>query len=161
MKIDAKYLTKENSKKLLNEIFLSIKSNNKVGLSNEQTYKNKSDKEIHEIVTYPININTNDKDSIRSFSLSIKKWNTVRWFKLVPKFSLTINTDARSYGNNYEIEIDDEQELINEIYHYLIDIEENKKKEDANKKLSSIIGDISTTVDRSYRRDETLDEILN
>jgi len=161
MKIDAKYLTKENSKKLLNEIFLSIKSNNKVGLSNEQTYKNKSDKEIHEIVTYPININTNDKDSIRSFSLSIKKWNTVRWFKLVPKFLLSIKTEARSYGNNYEIEIDDEQELINEIYHYLIDIEENKKKEDANKKLSSIIGDISTTVDRSYRRDETLDEILN
>lgn len=161
MKIDAKYFTKENSKKLLNEIFLSIKSNNKVGLSNEQTYKNKSDREIHEIVTYPININTNDKDSIRSFSLSIKKWNTVRWFKLVPKFLLSIKTESRSYGNNYEIEIDDEQELINEIYHYLIDIEENKKKEDANKKLSSIIGDISTTVDRSYRRDETLDEILN
>lgn len=161
MKIDAKYFTKENSKKLLNEIFLSIKSNNKVGLSNDQTYKNKSDKEIHEIVTYPININTNDKDSIRSFSLTIKRWDTIRWFKLVPKFLLSIKTEARSYGNNYEIEIDDEQELINEIYHYLIDIEENKNKEDANKKLSSIIEDISTTVDRSHRRDETLDEILN
>ena len=161
MKIDAKYFTKENSKKLLNEVLLSIKSNNDIRLSNNETYKNKSDKEIHEIGTHSININTNDKDSIRSFSLTIKKWNNVRWFKLVPRFLLTIRTESRSYGSDYEFEVEDNQSIIEEIYNHLISLEENRKKEEANKKLSSIIGDISTTVDRSYRRDETIDEILN
>jgi len=160
-KMDKKYITKENSKKLLNEILLSIKSQSDLRLADNSIYTNKSDKQIHEIKTNSIITSTSDKESIRSFRVSIKKWDTIKWFRRVPQFSITIKTEARPYNSDHEIDLDDSQELIREIYQYLINIEENRIMEETNKKLSSIINDISTTVDKSYRRDETINEILN
>jgi hypothetical protein len=159
--MNSKYITKENSKKLLNEILLSIKSTEDLRLRDEETYKSKSDKEIHEIRTYSIDVKSGDENVINGYSLKIKKWETIRWFRTVPVFSLKIDTSAPRYKNEHELEIEDHQDIIKEIYDYLINIEENRREEEANKTLSSIINDISTTVDRSYRRDETIDEILN
>lgn len=160
MKIETKYISKENSKKLLNEVLLSLKSKSDEPIVRRyENYTNESNnKEIHEIHTNSISVCTDD---IRSFNLRIKKWDNFRWFKLIPNFIIDISIEGRSYGDNFELEIVDNQEIIKEIYQYLIDFEESRKREEANKKISSIIGDISTTVDRGYRRDETIDEILN
>lgn len=158
MKIETKYLSKENSKKLLNEVLLSLKSKSDQPIVRRYETDKSNNKEIHEIHTNSISVCTGD---VRSFNLTIKKWDNVRWFKLIPNFIIDISIEGRSYGDNFELEIVDNQEIIKEIYQYLIDFEESRKREEANKKISSIIGDISTTVDRSYRRDETIDEILN
>ena len=159
--MNSKYITKENSKKLLNEILLSLKSNEDLRLRDDKIYESKSDKVVHEISTYSINIKSNNDNTINSYSLTIKKWEIIRWFRTVPAFSIKIDTSAPRFKNDHELEFEDHQNIIKEIYDYLINIEENRRIEEVNKTLNSIISDISTTVDKSYRRDETIDEILN
>ena len=59
------------------------------------------------------------------------------------------------------MKIDTHQDIIEKIYDFLIDLERNKKIEETNQTLESIISDISTTIEKKYKRDETIDEILN
>jgi hypothetical protein len=53
------------------------------------------------------------------------------------------------------------KKVIGDIFDYLLDIEERKKIEKTNNTIQGIINDISTTVDKAYRRDNKIDEVLN
>jgi hypothetical protein len=43
----------------------------------------------------------------------------------------------------------------------LYNIEEQRKIEKTNNKIQNIISDISTTIDKSFKRDNKIDEVLN
>ena len=51
--------------------------------------------------------------------------------------------------------------VIGDIFDYLFDIEEQRKSNQTNNTVLDIINDISTTVDKAYRRDNKIDEVLN
>ena len=102
--MDSKYIKKENSKKLLSEVLLSIKSVEGLRLREDRTYKSDSDKKIHEISTYEINIDSDFEDkNLNGYSLTIKKWDTRGWFKRIPTFKILIETSAPRYKSEYKI----------------------------------------------------------
>ena len=51
--------------------------------------------------------------------------------------------------------------VIGDIFDYLFNIEEQRKIEQTNNTVLNIINDISTTVDKAYKRDNKIDEVLN
>lgn len=164
MNIDTKYITEDSNNKLLNEILLSIKSKN-ISLRENDT-EEKNNKIIHILRTYSIEAN---KDNKSSYDLEIKKWDKISWFRKVPQFAIEIEFSKKaSYTTDtYLLKIDvcddksQNHKIVKEIYDYLVNLDENRKKEEVNKKLENIISDISTSVDKIHRRDETINEILN
>ena len=51
--------------------------------------------------------------------------------------------------------------VISNIFDYLFNVEEQRKVEQTNNVIKNIINDISTTVDKAYKRDNKIDEVLN
>ena len=43
----------------------------------------------------------------------------------------------------------------------MFNVEEQRKVEQTNNVIKNIINDISTTVDKAYKRDNKIDEVLN
>jgi hypothetical protein len=62
---------------------------------------------------------------------------------------------------NSELISDKCKKVISDIFDYLFNIEEQRKIEKTNNTIQNIINDISTTVDKAYRRDNKIDEVLN
>jgi len=165
MELNKDFITKENSKKLLDSILLSIKSSENTRLiENGKKEAKNSSRTFHYIETNTIKTKRLEGSIISGFSVSINKFTETKWFSPdVYKYELTlITTNERGYNSDkYESLITSNQELIEKIYNFLIDVERNKKIEEQNKTLEKIIGDISTTIEQKYRRDETINEILN
>jgi hypothetical protein len=162
MKLNKDFIT-ENSKKLLESILLSIKSSEGTRLT-ENCDKEGKNRSFHYIETNEIRTKRLEGSIISGFSISINRFEEHKWFSPnVYNYELSLNTlNDRGYSNNkYESLINSNQDLIEKIYNFLIDLERNKKIEEQNQTLEKIIGDISTTIEKKYRRDETINEILN
>ncbi len=156
MTIDNNYISKEMSKKILTEILLSIKSSNTKIHSKGSEIKN--DRKINWIVTDSIRIT--DASNTISYTLRINHWNKFSFFMKINKYDIKIETTGKSYSEDHIISIDNDDLLIGEIYNLLNNLDDIRTKEKINNTLENIISDISTSVDKSYRRDETIDEIL-
>lgn len=50
--------------------------------------------------------------------------------------------------------------IVGDIFDYLFNIDEQRKIERTNNTVLNIISDISTTVDKSFKRDNKIDEVL-
>lgn len=164
MKLNKDFITEENSKKLLDSILLSIKSSEGTRLITNEEKESKNNRNYQFIETNDIRTKKEEGSIISGFSVSINRFEEHRWFSPnVYKYELSLSTmNDRGYSSTkYETLINNHQEIIEKIYNFLIDLERNKKIEETNKTLETIIGDISTTIEKKYRRDETINEILN
>lgn len=161
MELEKDLITIENSKKLLNNILLSIKSSKDVRCEIGFVEAKNRDREHSIVKTNSISTNHEDRKRISSFSIYIKRFDKRRWFgKTEYEYELNLLGGDRGY-DKFEVSIDTHQNIIQKIYDFLIDLERNKKIEETNQTLESIISDISTTIEKKYKRDETIDEILN
>ena len=159
MRLNKDFITKENSKKLLDSILLSLKSSENTRLLNNSEKKSENNSRMFQCIeTNVINTKNTDRKLISSFSISINRYEVPRWFKPCQyRYELEFTSDH----HKYETLVDTNQYIIVKIYDFLIDLERNKKIEETNQTLEKIIGDISTTIEKKYRRDETINQILN
>jgi len=164
MELNKDFITNENSKKLLDSILLSIKSSEGTRLIKNEVKEVQHSRNYQFIETNDIRTKKEEESIISGFSISINRFEVPRWFSPNDyRYELSLNTmNDRGYSSTkYETMINSHQEIIEKIYNFLIDLERNKKIEETNKTLETIIGDISTTIEKKYRRDETINEILN
>jgi hypothetical protein len=163
MAIVEKLISEQNKYDLFYNILLSVKSKNpSVQIDkNEQKYK---------LETGSISIIKTDdvKTDISSFSIKIEREEVLRFFsKNSYKYIIRIDGSARGYSSfnrmsfNSELLSDRCKKVISNIFNYLLDIDEQRKIEETNGAIQNIINDISTTVDKVYKRDNKIDEVLN
>lgn len=163
MAIVENLISEQNQYDLLYNILLSVKSKNpSVQIDkNDQKYK---------LETGSISIAKTDdvKTDIASFSIMIKREEVPRLFsRNYYKYIIVIDGSARGYSSfnkmtfNSELISDRCKKVIDNIFNYLLDINEQRKIEETNSAVQNIINDISTTVDKSYKRDNKIDEVLN
>lgn len=156
MKIEERYISDKNIKKLMSEVLLSVKSSN-VKITNNEETKEKSGLLVH-------NISAKKRTPNAEYEISIKKWDVISWFRRLPEFLIEVKY-WKGYDDVY-IKIDvpvrnENHSIVNSIYNHLTNLDENNKIDEVNSKLENIISDISTSVDKKYRRDDTINEILN
>ena len=103
-----------------------------------------------------------------SFSIKIEREDVPKLFsKNTHKYSMSIHGSTRGYSSfnsmyfKADMISDRCRKIIGDIFDYLIDIDERKKIEKTNNTVLDIISDISTTVDKAYKRDNKIDEVLN
>ncbi len=163
MAIVENLISEQNQYDLFYNILLSVKSKNpSVQIDkNNQKYK---------LETGSISImKTEDvKTDISSFSIKIEREEIPRIFsKNNYKYIIRIDGSARGYSSfnrmsfNSELLSDRCKKVITNIFNYLLDIDEQRKIEETNGAIQNIINDISTTVDKVYKRDNKIDEVLN
>jgi hypothetical protein len=163
MAIEEKLISEQNQYDLFYNILLSVKSKNpSVQIDkNDQRYK---------LETGSISIAKTDdaKTDIASFSIRIEREEIPRFFsKNDYKYSIVIDGSARSYSSfnrmNFKSELISSRckKVIGDIFDYLFNIDEQRKIEQTNSAVQNIISDISTTVDKAYKRDNKIDEVLN
>lgn len=163
MAIVEKLISEQNQYDLFYNILLSVKSKNP-GVQidkNDQKYK---------LETGSISIVKTDdvKTDISSFSIKIEREEVTRLFsKNTYKYIIRIEGNTRGYSSfdrmafNSELIPDRCKKVIANIFNYLLDIDEQRKIEQTNSTVQNIINDISTTVDKAYKRDNKIDEVLN
>lgn len=163
MAIVENLISEQNQYDLFCNILLSVKSKNpSVQIDkNDQKYK---------LETGSISImKTEDvKTDISSFSIKIEREEIPRIFsKNDYKYIIRIDGSTRGYSSfdrmsfNSELLSDRCKKVISNIFNYLLDIDEQRKIEETNGAIQNIINDISTTVDKVYKRDNKIDEVLN
>ncbi len=163
MAIVENLISEQNQYDLLYNILLSVKS------KNPSVQIDKNDKK-YKLETGSISImKTEDvKTDISSFSIKIEREEIPRIFsKNDYKYIIRIDGSARGYSSfnrmsfNSELLSDRCKKVITNIFNYLLDIDEQRKIEETNGAIQNIINDISTTVDKVYKRDNKIDEVLN
>ncbi len=163
MAIVEKLISEQNQYDLFYNILLSVKS------KNPSVQIDKNDKK-YKLETGSISImKTEDvKTDIASFSIKIEREEIPRIFsKNDYKYVIRIDGSARGYSSfnrmsfNSELLSDRCKKVISNIFNYLLDIDEQRKIEETNGAIQNIINDISTTVDKVYKRDNKIDEVLN
>lgn len=166
MSIVEKLISEQNQYDLFYNILLSIKSKNPSVSVEEDTSKGLCKLESNSISI----MKTNDvKTEISSFNIKIVRELVPKMFsKNTYKYSISINN---SYMYNYssfksmyfksELLSSRCNKLIADIFDYLFDIEEQRKIDQTNNAIRDIISDISTTVDKAFKRDNKIDEVLN
>jgi hypothetical protein len=163
MTIVENLISEQNQYDLFYNILLSVKS------KNPSVQIDKNDKK-YKLETGSISImKTEDvKTDISSFSIKIEREEIPRIFsKNDYKYIIRIDGSARGYSSfnrmsfNSELLSDRCKKVITNIFNYLLDIDEQRKIEETNGAIQNIINDISTTVDKVYKRDNKIDEVLN
>ena len=165
MSVVEKLITEQNQYDLFYNILLSVKSKNpKVTINEEDRSNGKCKLSSSEI---PI-IKTDDvKTELSNFYLQIERTEEHRVFsKNFYKYSITIDGNTRGYTSfrkiNFKYNLSNRcNKVIGDIFDYLYDIEEQRKINETNNTIKDIINDISTTVDKAYKRDNKIDEVLN
>jgi hypothetical protein len=163
MPVVEKLITEQNQYDLFYNILLSVKSKNpSVQIDkNDQKYK---------LDTGSISISKTDdvKTDIASFSIRIEREEIPRIFsKNDYKYSIRIDGSSRGYSSFDRMSFNSEllsnrcKKVIGDIFDYLFNIDEQRKIEQTNSAVQNIISDISTTVDKAYKRDNKIDEVLN
>lgn len=133
----------DNIKLLLNNVLMSLKSNN-----------------------YDLTINGNEiditsirlKNDVSFYYFNIIKINK-KFFWQKTRFIMNLKIKKSFVHEN--IDITKNQLIIKEIYDFLIEQEENKNKIKTNTKIESIIDDISSSIDIKYKRDDKITKIIN
>jgi len=163
MAIVEKLISEQNQYDLLYNILLSVKSKN-------PSVQIEKDDRKYKLNTGSISIIKTDdvKTDISSFSIKIEREEVSRFFsKNTYKYIIRIDGNSRGYSSfdkmnfNSELIPDRCKKVIANIFNYLLDIDEQRKIEETNSAVQNIINDISTTVDKSYKRDNKIDEVLN
>jgi uncharacterized protein (UPF0332 family) len=167
MAIVENLISEQNQYDLLYNILLSVKSKNpSVQIDNTRFV----DRECTKLDTGSISISkTSDvKTDIASFSIRIEREEIPRIFsKNDYKYSIRIDGSSRGYSSFDRMSFNSEllsnrcKKVIGDIFDYLFNIDEQRKIEQTNSAVQNIISDISTTVDKAYKRDNKIDEVLN
>jgi len=164
MAIVEKLISEQNQYDLFYNILLSVKSQNpSVRVEQEKEGKYKLETESISIMK------TEDvKTDISSFTIKIEREEVPRLFsKNTYKYIIRIDGNSRGYSSfdrmsfNSELISDRCKKVIGDIFNYLFNIDEQRKIERTNSAIQNIINDISTTVDKAYKRDNKIDEVLN
>ena len=164
MAIVEKLISEQNQYDLFYNILLSVKS------KNPSVQIDKNDQKKYKLETGSISImRTEDvKTDIASFSIKIEREEIPRIFsKNDYKYIIRIDGSARGYSSFNRMSFTSEllsdrcKKVIANIFNYLLDIDEQRKIEETNSSVQNIINDISTTVDKVYKRDNKIDEVLN
>lgn len=165
MSVVEKLISEQNQYDLFYNILLSVKSKNPSVRIDQDLSKGKCKLESDSISI----IKTDDvKTDISSFNIKIERDEFTHLFsKNTYKYNITIDGNNRGYSSfnrmkfNSEIMSNRCKKVIGEIFEYLLDIDEKRKIEQTNNTITNIINDISTTVDKAFRRDNKIDEVLN
>lgn len=165
MSIVEKLISEQNQYDLFYNILLSIKSKNPSVSVEEDTSKGLCKLESNSISI----MKTDDvKTEISSFNIKIVRELVPKIFsKNTYKYSISINGNTRGYSSFKSMYFKSEllssrcNKLIADIFDYLFDIEEQRKIDQTNNAIRDIISDISTTVDKAFKRDNKIDEVLN
>ena len=165
MPVVEKLITEQNQYDLFYNILLSVKSKSPSVSIEEDLSKGKC-----KLTTGSISISKTDDviTDIASFSIIIERDKVTRLFsKNTYKYNIKIDGQSRGYSSfdrmnfNSELISDKCKKVISDIFDYLFNIEEQRKIEKTNNTIQNIINDISTTVDKAYKRDNKIDEVLN
>ena len=165
MSIVEKLISEQNQYDLFYNILLSIKSKNPSVSVEEDTSKGLCKLESNSISI----MKTDDvKTEISSFNIKIVRELVPKIFsKNTYKYSISINGNTRGYSSFKSMYFKSEllssrcNKLIADIFDYLFYIEEQRKIDQTNNAIRDIISDISTTVDKAFKRDNKIDEVLN
>jgi hypothetical protein len=165
MAIVEKLISEQNQYDLFYNILLSIKSKNPSVSIEEDTSKGKCKLTAGSV---PI-IKTDDvKTDISSFNITIEREKVTHLFsKNTYKYNIKIDGSTRGYSSFDRMNFNSElisnrcKKVIGDIFNYLFDIEEQRKIDQTNNVVKNIISDISTTVDKAFKRDNKIDEVLN
>lgn len=165
MSVVEKLISEQNQHDLFYNILLSIKSKNPSVSVDEDKSKGKCKLESNSISI----TKTDDlKTDISSFNIRIEREEIPRLFsKNTYKYNIRIDGNNRGYSSFNRMYFGSElmssrcSKVIGDIFDYLFDIEEQRKINQTNNTVLDIINDISTTVDKAYRRDNKIDEVLN
>ena len=165
MSIVEKLISEQNQYDLFYNILLSIKSKNPSVSVEEDTSKGLCKLESNSISI----MKTDDvKTEISSFNIKIVRELVPKIFsKNTYKYSISINGNTRGYSSFKSMYFKSEllssrcNKLIADIFDYLFDIEEQRKIDQTNNTIRDIISDISTTIDKAFKRDNKIDEVLN
>ena len=165
MSVVEKLISEQNQYDLFYNILLSIKSKNPSVIVDEDKSKGKCKLESNSI---SITKTENLKTDISSFNIKIEREEVPRLFsKNTYKYNIRIDGNNRGYSSFNRMNFGSElmsnrcSKVIGDIFDYLFDIEEQRKIDQTNNTVLDIINDISTTVDKSYRRDNKIDKVLN
>ena len=165
MSIVEKLISEQNQYDLFYNILLSVKSKGPNVNVDEDISKGKVKLQSDSISVIKYD---DSKTDISSFYIKMERTELHHIFsKNTYKYNITIDGSTRSYSSfnrmnfNSEIMSNRCKKLIGDIFGYLLDIEEKRKIEQTNNKITNIINDISTTVDKAYKRDNKIDEVLN
>ena len=164
-------ISEQNQYDLFYNILLSIKSKNpNVHISDESSDRGKPAKIKLESGSISISKSDDNKTDISSFSVMIEREEVPRLFsKNTYKYNIRIDGSSRggySSSNKMmyfksELLSDRCSKIVIDIFDYLFNIDEQRKIERTNNTVLNIISDISTTVDKSFKRDNKIDEVLN
>jgi hypothetical protein len=163
--IEESLISEQNQYDLFYNILLSVKSKNPhVRIEEEQS----SGKCKLHAGSISISSSNDNKTDMSSYSIIINREEVVRLFsKNTYKYSISIEGNTRGYSDFKKLFFRHQTlstrctKVIGDIYDYLCDIEEQRKISETNNNIMDIIHDISTTVDKAYRRDNKIDEVLN
>jgi hypothetical protein len=163
MAIVENLISEQNQYDLLYNILLSVKSKNPIVKVENRDGKYRLDTGSISI------IKTDDvKTDISSFTIRIEREEVKRLFlKNTYNYILRIDGSSRGYSSfdrmsfNSELLSDRCKKVIGDIFDYLFNIDEQRKIEETNNIIQNMINDISTTVDKVYKRDNKIDEVLN
>jgi hypothetical protein len=160
-----KLISEQNQYDLFYNILLSVKSKNPSVKIEQERSKGKCKLESESISI----IKTNDvKTDISSFNIKMERDEFTHIFsKNTYKYNITIDGNNRGYSSFNRMKFNSDmmsnrcKKLIGDIFSYFLDIDEKRKIEKTNNTILDIINDISTTVDKAYKRDNKIDEVLN
>lgn len=165
MSVVERLISEQNQYDLFYNILLSIKSKNPKVTINEENLSNGKCKLSSDNISI---IKSNDvKTELSTFYVQIERIEKQRLFlKNEYKYSITINGGTRGYSSFPKINFKSNlsmrcNKIIGDIFDYLYDIEQQRKINETNNTIKDIIYDISTTVDKAYKRDNKIDEVLN
>jgi hypothetical protein len=160
-----KLISEQNQYDLFYNILLSVKSQNPSVSIDENLSKGKCKLESSSISITKTN---SVKTEMSSFNIKIEREEVPKLFsKNTYKYSISLHGSTRGYSSFNQIYFKDNmisnkcRKVIGDIFDYLIDIEEKREIEKTNNAILNIINDISTTVDKAYKRDNKIDEVLN
>ncbi len=165
MSVVEKLISEQNQYDLFYNILLSVKSQNPSVSIDENLSKGKCKLESSSISITKTN---SVKTEMSSFNIKIEREEVPKLFsKNTYKYSISLHGSTRGYSSFNQIYFKDNmisnkcRKVIGDIFDYLIDVDERKKIERTNNAILNIINDISTTVDKAYKRDNKIDEVLN
>jgi hypothetical protein len=165
MSVVEKLISEQNQYDLFYNILLSVKSQSPSVSIDEDLSKGKCKLESNSISIIKTN---NIKTDMSSFNIKIERELVPRLFsKNTFKYIMSIHGNTRGYSSfnsmyfKSDMISDRCKKIIGDIFDYLIDIDERKKIEKTNNTVLDIISDISTTIDKAYKRDNKIDEVLN
>ena len=169
MSVVESLISEQNQYDLFYNILLSVKSKNpSVRVDDDGKGSYKGHKCKLESNSISINKTDDNKTDIASFSIVIEREEIPRLFsKNTYKYNIKIDGSTRGYSNFNRMFFKSEflsnrcLKVVGDIFDYLFNIEEQRKIEQTNNIVLNIINDISTTVDKSYKRDNKIDEVLN